>query len=68
MQHTLFNYPGLDVRAGSVFDLIFETSSSGHEWGRTIGIRLGEQISLKKIISLLMAGQTMAWLSLVPRS
>jgi tRNA uridine 5-carboxymethylaminomethyl modification enzyme len=43
MQHLLFNHPGLEVRAGSVFDLIFEPPESGHQWGQIAGIKLGEQ-------------------------
>ena len=43
MQHLLFNYPGLEVRAGSVFDLMFEPPESGHEWGQIAGVKLGEQ-------------------------
>lgn len=43
MQQLLFNYPGLDVRAGSVFDLIFDReSTSSNIWGKVIGVQLGK--------------------------
>jgi tRNA uridine 5-carboxymethylaminomethyl modification enzyme len=49
MQETLFNYPNLDIRAGSVFDLILDhTAASNGTAGPTIavrGIRLGDKIS-----------------------
>ena len=49
MQRALLNYPNLDVRAGSVFDLAFShttpqpcASSSGQNiWATVDGIRLG---------------------------
>ncbi len=49
MQHTLLNYPNLDIRAGSVFDLVFnhtvapacEPSSSRNVWAAIDGVRLG---------------------------
>ncbi|KAI0065130.1 GIDA-domain-containing protein [Artomyces pyxidatus] len=60
MQDTLFNYPNLDVRAGSVFDLVFnhdsiqsgEPSSSKHVWGKVNGVRLesGEIIKCSQVI------------------
>ncbi|KAF8907035.1 glucose inhibited division protein A-domain-containing protein [Gymnopilus junonius] len=44
MQDLLFNYPGLDVRAGSVFDLIFDLSNSHNNiWGKVIGVQLENQ-------------------------
>jgi tRNA uridine 5-carboxymethylaminomethyl modification enzyme len=49
MQNALLNYPNLDVRAGSVFDLVFShaapqapiSSSGGDVWATVDGIRLG---------------------------
>lgn len=41
MQDLLFNYPGLDIRAGSVFDLLFDTESN-NAWGKVIGVKLGQ--------------------------
>jgi hypothetical protein len=50
MQQTLFNYPNLDVRAGSVFDLVFDVEPSvangslekGHSgYPRVTGVKLG---------------------------
>lgn len=47
MQETLFNYPNLDVRAGSVFDLVLDhRSASTGPAGPTYavrGIRLGNK-------------------------
>ena len=40
MQHLIFNYPGLDVLAGSVFDLNFE-GSGPEQRARVSGVRLG---------------------------
>lgn len=53
MQHTLLHYPNLDVRAGSVFDLILNHTkppaylpdSSQNVWGTIDGIRLGMAFS-----------------------
>ena len=41
MQELLFNYPGLDIRAGSVFDLLFDTEAD-NPWGKIVGVKLGE--------------------------
>jgi tRNA uridine 5-carboxymethylaminomethyl modification enzyme len=49
MQNLLFNYPNLDVRAGSVFDFVFnptvlpayESSSSRNVLAAIDGVRLG---------------------------
>lgn len=40
MQHLIFNYPGLDVLAGSVFDLNFE-GSRPERGARISGVILG---------------------------
>jgi len=58
MQHLLFNYPGLEVRAGSVFDLMFEPPECGHEWGQIAGIKLGEQQFLFGKILYISYGMT----------
>jgi tRNA uridine 5-carboxymethylaminomethyl modification enzyme len=46
MQHTLLNYSNLDVRAGSVFDLVLSrTALQAHSgeniWATVDGIKLG---------------------------
>jgi tRNA uridine 5-carboxymethylaminomethyl modification enzyme len=41
MQELLFSYPGLDIRAGSVFDLLFDTESA-NPWGKIVGVKLGQ--------------------------
>ena len=41
MQSLLFNYPDLEVRAGSVFDLLFDDSNVGNPWGKVVGVKLG---------------------------
>jgi tRNA uridine 5-carboxymethylaminomethyl modification enzyme len=41
MQKILHNYPNLDIKAGSVFDLIIERSHTDAGWGRVQGVQLG---------------------------
>lgn len=48
MQHTLSTYPNLDIRSGSVLDLVFDNSRFNGEsganqetWGTVTGVRLG---------------------------
>jgi hypothetical protein len=41
MQQILFNYPGLDIFAGSVFDLRFQHSELDHEGVKISGVTLG---------------------------
>jgi tRNA uridine 5-carboxymethylaminomethyl modification enzyme len=44
LQDALLNYKNLDVRAGSVFDLVFDhtlPSTSADVWGKVEGVRLG---------------------------
>ncbi|KIM44194.1 hypothetical protein M413DRAFT_443223 [Hebeloma cylindrosporum] len=43
MQSLLFNYPNLEVRAGSVFDLLFDESDGGNPWGKVVGVKLENQ-------------------------
>ncbi|KAF9039146.1 glucose inhibited division protein A-domain-containing protein [Panaeolus papilionaceus] len=53
MQGMLFSYPNLDVRAGSVFDLVIERSrSDARSWGKIIGVKLdsGEVISCSQVV------------------
>ena len=53
MQHTLLYYPNLDVRAGSVFDLVlnhtkpppYVQASGQNVWATIDGIRLGRACS-----------------------
>ena len=60
MQNTLFHYPNLEARAGSVFDLVFnkplsetfpEHSPNPHELPRISGVQLGAYILLLSIYS-----------------
>ncbi|KAI0033189.1 glucose inhibited division protein A-domain-containing protein [Vararia minispora EC-137] len=55
MQKTLLNYKNLDVRAGSVFDLVFDhsrPSTSTDVWGAVEGVRLesGEVIKCSQVV------------------
>lgn len=75
MQELIGRYPGLDVRAGSVFDLVFDHSKEPLEdkrrWGKVIGVRLGKpKIRLFRIVIdrrrfgrsyRLLAGRHMHW-------
>ncbi len=55
MQHTLLHYPNLDVRAGSVFDLllihtkspVYVPDSSQNVWATIDGIRLGKTFHVR---------------------
>jgi hypothetical protein len=73
MQETLFNYPNLDVRAGSVFDLVLDrTAASTGPAGPTFalqGVRLGNRLlfALRHWINR-MALQTPEMLSSVNQS
>ena len=46
MQDIMGRYPGLDIRAGSVFNLVFDHSHEALEdkkrWGKVVGVKLGE--------------------------
>ncbi|KAG1748096.1 mitochondrial translation optimization protein [Suillus lakei] len=56
MQDIIFNYPNLDVRAASVFDLVFDNrpcvSTSSSTWGTVTGVRLetGDVIKCSKVV------------------
>ncbi|KAG2113524.1 glucose inhibited division protein A-domain-containing protein [Suillus discolor] len=56
MQDILFSYTNLDVRAASVFDLVFDnspcTSTSSSTWGTVTGVRLetGDVIRCPKVV------------------
>lgn len=42
MQEILYQYPGLDIKAGSVFDLVLDQSTAQlGRWAKVIGVRLG---------------------------
>lgn len=43
MQEILFNYPDLQVKSGSVFDLVFDHSdaSTSNQWAKIAGVKLG---------------------------
>ena len=62
MQETLFNYSNLDVRAGSVFDLVLDhTASSIGPAGPTFAVR-GVRLGNKLPFAFQTFGLT-AWLS-----
>ncbi|KAG8925493.1 Mitochondrial Translation Optimization [Tulasnella sp. 418] len=52
MQQTLSNYPNLTIRAGSVFDLLYDHTHAGinsltgapPHWASVAGVRLGKTI------------------------
>ncbi|KAG2079875.1 mitochondrial translation optimization protein [Suillus cothurnatus] len=50
MQDIIFSYANLDVRAASVFDLVFDNSpcasTSSSTWGTVTGVRLGGEIHI----------------------
>ncbi|THH12473.1 hypothetical protein EW146_g7659 [Bondarzewia mesenterica] len=59
MQDTLFTYPNLDIRAGSVFDLVFdktrsdgEPESSQEAWAKIRGVRLesGDVVACSRVV------------------
>ena len=41
MQSILQNYPNLDLKAGSVFDLVLDRTLEGQKWGKITGVKLG---------------------------
>lgn len=42
MQGMLDNYPGLDIKAGSVFDLVLDQSmAEAGRWAKVTGVKLG---------------------------
>ena len=76
MQNFLSNYPNLDVRAGSVFDLILNPtvpasleSSSSQNILAVDGVRLGSLLALSVPVSFpLICHQTRARSFYVPKS
>ncbi|KAM6490764.1 mitochondrial translation optimization protein, partial [Amanita muscaria] len=57
MQEIMTSYPGLDIKAGSVFDLVFDHSLGAlfdgrKRWGRVTGVKLdtGEIISCSQVV------------------
>ncbi|RDB21915.1 Mitochondrial translation optimization protein 1 [Hypsizygus marmoreus] len=54
MQEVLHNYTNLTIRAGSVFDLIFDHSdpSTSNRWGKILGVKLdsGEVIHCSRVV------------------
>ncbi|KAF8652580.1 hypothetical protein AX16_004333 [Volvariella volvacea WC 439] len=53
MQQLLHSYPGLTIRAGSVFDLVFDHQhQDGARWGQVIGVKLetGEVIHCSQVV------------------
>ncbi|KAJ7711992.1 mitochondrial translation optimization protein [Mycena metata] len=51
MQRVILEQPNLDVRAGSVFDLVFDHSQPNH-WGKISGVKLesGEIIGCSQVV------------------
>jgi hypothetical protein len=76
MQNILLNYPNLDVRAGSVFDLVlnptvpaYESSSNRDVLAAIDGVKLGSHLALSVPVSFpLICHQTLARSSNVPKS
>ena len=55
MQLILNRYAGLEVRAGSAFDLVFDnTEPSSNPWGKISGVLLGKYQVIGRILSLLI--------------
>ncbi|KAH0580554.1 hypothetical protein H2248_002047 [Termitomyces sp. 'cryptogamus'] len=54
MQEALHNYSGLDIRAGSVFDVLFDhfDPSTSDRWGKIKGVKLdsGETIHCSQVV------------------
>ncbi|TFK51233.1 glucose-inhibited division protein A subfamily [Heliocybe sulcata] len=53
MQDTIFHYPNLDVRSGSVFDLVFGSADSQNGlWGNIQGVKLdtGEAVKCSQVV------------------
>ncbi|KAJ3570706.1 hypothetical protein NP233_g4230 [Leucocoprinus birnbaumii] len=53
IQEILNNYPGLDIKAGSVFDLVLDQSTAEQgRWAKIIGVRLetGEVINCTQVV------------------
>ncbi|KAF5347812.1 hypothetical protein D9756_010292 [Leucocoprinus leucothites] len=53
MQGILHNYPGLDIKTGSVFDLVLDQSTAEHgRWAKVIGVKLetGEVINCTQVV------------------
>lgn len=47
IQSILYNYHRLDIMAGSVSDLVLDQPTAGvGNWGRIIGVRLGECLNV----------------------
>jgi tRNA uridine 5-carboxymethylaminomethyl modification enzyme len=49
MQKAILEQPNLDVRAGSVFDLVFDHSQqlAPNQWGTISGVKLGGCFKIK---------------------
>lgn len=65
MQDLLFNYRGLNVRAGSVFDLVFDTDAE-NPWGKITGVKLGVCICPKRQLGVNLE-QTISRLLVAPK-
>ncbi|TFK25371.1 glucose-inhibited division protein A subfamily [Coprinopsis marcescibilis] len=52
VQQILSGYKNLDIKAGSVFDLVIDHSHSGSSWGKVKGVQLetGEVISCSQVV------------------
>lgn len=47
MQHTLSNYPNLEIRSASVKDVVLSDAGQGDAAQRVIGLRVGTGLSLQ---------------------
>jgi hypothetical protein len=56
MQRAIHEQPNLVVRAGSVFDLVFDHSHplAPNQWGKISGVQLGSEFSVVSILSLIV--------------
>lgn len=53
MQQILNSYSGLDIRAGSAFDLAFDhAEASSSSWGKISGVLLGKFQTVRGIVYL----------------
>ena len=61
--------PGLEIRAGGAFDLVFDnTGPSSNPWGKISGVLLGKFQMNRRILSTYRYSQNPERLFLVPKS
>jgi len=66
MQKTLFNYPNLDIRSASVFDLVFHNIDDTNtpklnKWAKVAGVKLGWESHTGLRVSSLLNLMTRFW-------